>query len=236
MLPQLTGDQRIYRNYQTQLYFGDTWKMTPNLTLSYGLNYQMFSVPYETRGLESTETLTFNQYFGARAKQSAPALSGPTAVPIISYILGGKANNGPPIYQPQYNNFAPRFAFAYNPGFDKKTVFNGGAGLVYDRTIINAIQQIQDQDSYLFQQSDVHAFGHSGRSIQFHQDRPASRQEQRHLAQLPSSRLQRRSHRTLPFVNPAVALPAVGSVRSSNWVGVQCNYRSCPQDAVLNHL
>ena len=75
-------------------------------------------------------------------------------MPIISYILGGKANNGPPIYQPQYNNFAPRFAFAYNPGFDKRTVFNGGAGLVYDRTIINAIQQIQDADSYLFQQTE----------------------------------------------------------------------------------
>jgi Carboxypeptidase regulatory-like domain len=153
VLPQLTGDQRIYRNYQTQLYVGDTWKVTPSLTLSYGLNYQIFSVPYETRGLESTETLSFNDYFGARAKQSAAGLSGPAAVPLISYILGGKANNGPPIYQPQYNNFAPRFAFAYNPGFDKKTVFNGGAGIVYDRTIINAIQQIQDQDSYLFQQT-----------------------------------------------------------------------------------
>jgi hypothetical protein len=154
VLPQLTGDQRIYRNYQTQLYFGDTWKVTRNLTLSYGLNYQIFSVPYETRGLESTETMSFDQYFSARVAQSNAAKTGANAVPLISYILGGKANNGPPLYQPQYNNLAPRFAFAYNPGFDKKTVFNGGAGLVYDRTIINAIQQIQDVDSYLFQQTE----------------------------------------------------------------------------------
>ena len=139
-LPQLTGDQRIYRYYQTQLYAADTWKVTPSLTLSYGVNYQIFSVPYETRGLESTGARSpTTSTFGAH-KQSAAGLSGPTAVPLISYMLGGKANNGPPIYQPQYNNFAPRFAFAYNPGFDKKTVFNGGAGLVYDRTIINAVQ------------------------------------------------------------------------------------------------
>ena len=162
VLPQLTGDQRIYQNYQTQLYFADTWKATPELTLSYGVNYQLFSVPYETRGLESLEPLTFDQYFGARVAQSAAGQTGPTAVPLISYILGGKANNGPPLYQPQYKNFAPRFAFAYNPSFDRKTVFNGGIGLVYDRTIINAVQQIQDADSYLFQQTQSTSEGIAG--------------------------------------------------------------------------
>jgi hypothetical protein len=164
-LPFLTGDQRIYRNYQTQLYFGDTWKVTPDLTLSYGVNYQIFSVPYETRGLETTVNTTFNSYFAARAKQSAAGISGPNAVPLISYILAGKANNAPPIYQPQYNNFAPRLAFAYNPGFDKRTVFNGGAGIVYDRTIINAVQQIQDVNSYLFQQQATTVSGISGDPI-----------------------------------------------------------------------
>ena len=153
VLPQLSGDQRIYQNYQAQIYVADTWKVTSDLTLSYGLNYQIFSVPYETRGLESTETTTFNDYMTARVAQSAAGLTGPTAVPLISYVLGGKANNGPPLFQPQHKNFAPRFAFAWNPSFDKKTVFNGGAGLVYDRTIVNAIQQIQDADSYLFQQT-----------------------------------------------------------------------------------
>jgi len=152
-LTQLTGDQRYYRYYQTQLYATDTWKVTPSLTFSYGLNYQYFTVPYETRGLESTELLTFDQYFATRTAQSALAQTGPQAVPLISYLLGGKANGGPPLYQPEYKNLAPRVAFAYNPSFDKKTVFNGSVGIVYDRTIINAIQAIQDADSYLFQQT-----------------------------------------------------------------------------------
>ena len=46
---------RHYRYYQTQLYLGDTWKVNSSLTLSYGVNYQLFSVPYETQGLESIE-------------------------------------------------------------------------------------------------------------------------------------------------------------------------------------
>ena len=42
-----------------------------------------------------------------------------------------------------------------SPGTQASTrsVINGGAGLVYDRTVINAVQQIQDAYSYLFQQT-----------------------------------------------------------------------------------
>jgi hypothetical protein len=161
-LPQLTGDQRYYRYYQTQVYAADTWKVTRNLTLSYGVNYQLFSVPYETRGLESTVTTNFDKYFAARIAQSTASLTGPTAVPLIDYVLGGKANNGPPLYQPEHHLFAPRFGFAFNPSWDQKTVFNGSMGIVYDRTVINAIQFIQDADSYLFQQTLPTSLGISG--------------------------------------------------------------------------
>ena len=162
VLKQGSGDSRIYRYFQTQLYFGDTWKVNSNLTLSYGVNYQIFSVPYETRGLESTEPLTFDQYFSARVKQSAAGATGNDAVPLITYVLGGKANNGPALYKPSYKDIAPRFAFAYNPSWDRSTVFNGGAGIVYDRTIINAVQYQQDQSSYLFQQSLANPYGVAG--------------------------------------------------------------------------
>ena len=74
-------------------------------------------------------------------------------MPLISYVLGGKASHGPNLYNPEHHLFAPRFAFAYNPSFDRKTVFNGSAGIVYDRTVISAVQAIQDSYSYLFQQT-----------------------------------------------------------------------------------
>ncbi|MGB6744520.1 MAG: hypothetical protein WBE38_12820, partial [Terracidiphilus sp.] len=161
-LPQLTGDQRFYKYYQTQVYAQDTWKATPELTITYGVTYQLFSVPYETHGLESTEPFSFDKYFDARIAQSNAGETGPTAVPLIPYLLGGKANNGPPLYKPQHDLFAPHVGFAFNPGADRKTVINGGVGIVYDRTIINAVQAIQDTDSYLFQQSLPTSLGISG--------------------------------------------------------------------------
>ena len=161
VLPQLTGDQRFYRYYQTQLYAEDVWKALPSLTVSWGLNWQWFTVPYETRGLESVEPYTFQQYFQARVNQSDLGQTGPQAVPLISYVLGGKANGGPPLYQPEYRNIAPHVGIVWNPFFDKKSVFNAGGGIVYDRTVIFAIQALQDAYSYLFQQTNPTPLGNS---------------------------------------------------------------------------
>jgi hypothetical protein len=41
-------------------------------------------------------------------------------------------------------------AFAYNPSFAHHSVVNGGVGIVFDHTIVNAVQYQQDQYSYLF--------------------------------------------------------------------------------------
>ncbi len=63
VLPQPSSTVQDYRYYQTQPYVADTWKVTPHLTLSYGLNYQFFSVPYETHGLETVQNMGFDKYF-----------------------------------------------------------------------------------------------------------------------------------------------------------------------------
>jgi hypothetical protein len=153
VLQQPSSASRSYRYYQLQPYISDSWKVTPSLTLTFGLNYQYFTVPYETHGLETVQNMGFDQYFKARLEQSAAGVSGASAVPLITYTLGGPKNHGPSFYKSNPYNFAPRFAFAYNPGFDRNTVFNGGIGIVYDRTIINAVQYQQDQYSYLFAQN-----------------------------------------------------------------------------------
>jgi hypothetical protein len=161
-LPYATGDDRRYKYYQSLFYIADTWKATHDLTLSYGINYQIFSVPYETRGLESVENFTFNQYFGARMAQSVASASGASAVPFITYSLGGLVNHGPDLYAPSYNNVAPRFAFAYNPSFARKTVINGGVGVVFDRTVTTALLNWQDKSNYLFQSSSSYLNGVTG--------------------------------------------------------------------------
>jgi hypothetical protein len=155
-----TGANRNYRYFETEAYVGDTWKVNPRLTISYGLRYQLYSVPYETNGEESVEYFntpsgnasvqnsTYNAYVNARLAQTASGDTSNTGLPIYQVELGGKANHGPNLYGMAKKDFAPRIAFSYNP--QPGTVVDGGIGIVYDRTVINAINFLQDQISYLF--------------------------------------------------------------------------------------
>lgn len=158
-IPQGSGSHRSYKYDQVEFYGVDNWKMTPHLTLTFGLNYQYFQVPYETNGLETTQpTLknggyTFDQYVKARVAQSSAGVSGASAVPFLTYVLGGPKNHGPGLYNNDPLDFAPRVALAWNPGFDQSTVFSLGGGMVYDRTVVNAVMYQQDQFSYLFEQA-----------------------------------------------------------------------------------
>ena len=149
VIPQGQGTVRRYRYYETELYAGDTWKVTPKLTVNYGLRYMLYSVPYEENGAESVENYSFDQYFNARLQQSQAGASGDSSLPFITYRLGGKANNGPNLYAPSYKDFAPRLGFTFAP--TRQTVVRASAGLIFDRTVINAVNFIQDQSSQLFQ-------------------------------------------------------------------------------------
>jgi hypothetical protein len=153
-----TGTPRAYRFFETEAYFGDSWKLTRKLTLSYGVRYQLYSVPYEAHGDESVPTqIPLNSYINDRLTYDKTGNAGNVnnGLPFYSYVLGGKVNHGPNLYDPSYKDFAPRLGFAFSPYADGKTVIQGSAGIVYDRTVINAINFLQDQISYLFFNSNT---------------------------------------------------------------------------------
>ncbi len=165
-LPQGSGHHRQYRYYETETYLQDSWKTTSNLTLTYGLRYQYYSVPYEVNGLEALPNLDFNQVIGPRIANGQAGLTGcPGAScglvnPIITYSLGGKANHAPGLFHPDWHDFQPRFAFAYNPSSsgmlgrilgDRKTVIRGGASIIDDHTVLNALNFLQDQNTWILQ-------------------------------------------------------------------------------------
>ena len=172
-LPQGTGHRRSYRYYETEAYVQDSWKARSDLTLSYGLRYQFYTVPYETNGLEAVPSLDFNQIIQPRMANGAAGVSGLLTTPIVTYSLGGKVNHGAPLYHPDWHDFQPRLAFAYNPSMkgdgwlarllgDRKTVIRGGASIIDDHTAVGALNFLQDQNTWILQSAAAAVYATSG--------------------------------------------------------------------------
>jgi hypothetical protein len=131
------------------LYINDSWKIKPNLTLSYGLNYTLQMPPYEQNGAQDVLTnatgqiLTANQYFQST---QAAALNGQVYNPVLGFTPVRDISPGNKyVYRPFYGAFAPRVAVAWNPeakgGWlgkilgDKATVIRAGFGRFYSRSL-----------------------------------------------------------------------------------------------------
>jgi hypothetical protein len=162
-IAQGTGHTRNYRYYETELYAQDSWRMRSDLTMTYGLRWQYYSVPYEINGFQTAPTIDFATMYNQRAAAAASGISGDDAIPAVRYKFSGKANHAPGYYNPDWRDFAPRLSFAYNPSFtsgflgrmlgDRRTVIRTGAGIVHDHTILSAINFFNDQSSFVFGQN-----------------------------------------------------------------------------------
>ena len=166
--PQGTGLDLNYRYYETEVYLSDSWKLTPDLTITYGLRYQNYTVPYETHGEQAitnlnnngiTSSFSWDTYWKDRETQSATGTTGNSSLPLLQFIYGGKVNNQAGYFHPDNKNFAPRFAIAYSPSYDKKSVFSLGGGVIYDHSLINALQFQQLQTSYVFEATNTSDYG-----------------------------------------------------------------------------
>ncbi len=134
----------IVRNYISQSpeeYVQDTFKVARNLTITAGLRYSTFGVPYEANGVEVVPQTPLSQYFADRVgaqMYGIPNYALSTA--FITYKVGGPVNNGPGYYPTDKNDWAPRIGVAYSPKNDtwlekimgKGSAIRAGAGMVYD--------------------------------------------------------------------------------------------------------
>ena len=134
--------QRSFGTKEYEFYVQDTWKARRDLTITAGLRYGIYQVPYERNGVQVVPTTGLDVYFAERIGASLTGDSGaaqPNAS--LTYALAGPANGGKGWYQKDTNNFAPRFSFAYAPVsdtfwgalFGKGSVLRGGASMLYDR-------------------------------------------------------------------------------------------------------
>lgn len=130
---------RDFKDNGPEFYAQDIWKVKPNLTLTYGVRYSIYGVPYEANGVEVVPTTSLNAYFAQRqgaAATGTPDYSEPNAY--ITYETGGPVNHGPGYYPTDYLNFAPRFGVAYTPKgtlekfLGKGSALRAGYSILYD--------------------------------------------------------------------------------------------------------
>src|ERR1700674_1680584 len=138
-----------------EFYGQDTWRMKPNLTLTYGLRWSFFPAPWETNGFQSSTTFGLGTQFAQNVKNMNQGI-GYGAMPSISFSPSGPANNGAGFYPLEKTDWSPRISIAYSPRFgsgplktlfgdNDKTVIRAGFSRVYDRAgfaLINSFDQI----------------------------------------------------------------------------------------------
>ncbi len=105
------------RDFRTQEYDGyvqDSWKLTPHLTVSYGLRYTLSRPVYEKNGFEVKTDIPLSDFFELR-KQGA--IKGQPYNTPVGLRLSGPANKATPLYNWDKNNFQPRIAVAWSPSY-----------------------------------------------------------------------------------------------------------------------
>ena len=123
MRQQTPNDLRMY-----QWFFGayaqDTWKLTPRLTLNYGVRWE----PFFPMNIKNNEVYTFSldrYYAGTVSKVWTNAPPG-------FYYPGDPGFSGQSGINGRWANFQPRIGVAFDPFGDGKTSIRAGAGIAYD--------------------------------------------------------------------------------------------------------
>ncbi len=100
------------RYWETAYFFSDKIRFSQNFTLTAGIRYELNTVPTDGGQIEKT----FNS-------------SDVQAIPALKDFLAGRTK----IFQKDNNNFAPYFAFAWDPTRSGKMAIRGGYGIYYDQ-------------------------------------------------------------------------------------------------------
>ena len=103
--------QRDYRQNSFDWWVHDTFQISSRLSLNFGVRYTYQGPLYDTR-----DSIT-------------------NFIPGTGFVVPGKDVDT--LYPKDWNNFAPRFGFAYTLDKAAKTVVRGGYGLFYDVPAIN---------------------------------------------------------------------------------------------------
>jgi hypothetical protein len=143
LLPANSPISRRFAQNSYEPYIQDIWKVRPNLTLTMGLRYSLFSPIWETNGLQVCPSPSLGQWFDARAASGANGVPSSGDTP-LQVDWCGAANHKSGYWNWDYKNLGPHVAFAWAPnksegfwsrllGSGNHSSIRGGFGIVYDR-------------------------------------------------------------------------------------------------------
>ena len=130
--PQPVGSPvaREIASDEYEWYIQDAWQLRPNLTITAGLRYSLYSPPYEVNGLQVAPSTSMGAWFDQRVQNMNNGIPS-NASPLVQFDLAGPKNDRPGFYAWDKNNFAPRVAVAWTP--KERLVVRGGYSKVFDR-------------------------------------------------------------------------------------------------------
>ena len=115
---QTAPQVRNYRQNQFAIYAGDTWRISPRLTLNYGLRWDYYGPVGEKDGLvllpEVPQGSNINQVLAGNATVN---------------FAGGNSQRG--LYNGYWKAFAPNIGLAWDPFGDGKTAVRAGFSINY---------------------------------------------------------------------------------------------------------
>ena len=149
----LASNIRAWRNWATGLFINDDFKVSPRLTLTLGLRYDLYTRHTEKYG-QATELILptgSNLTTRLRADNCYLDVSGATGFDGNPCNGGFRATSGA-LTTGDHNNFSPRMGFAWDIFGNGKTSLRGGFGVSYNGEVYNPLSNSRwDPPFYSFE-------------------------------------------------------------------------------------
>jgi Carboxypeptidase regulatory-like domain len=139
---RLTEGSPFVRNFgmhEWDNFLQDTWRLKPNLNVTYGVDYSLQTPPYERNGVQ----VNWVEDLGQRWLEMRNTVKTIDKFASFAVQVSGRANGKPDFYKMDTNNWAPRLSVAWSPGLENgifgflgrggQIVVRGGYALTYDR-------------------------------------------------------------------------------------------------------
>ena len=130
---QGSGQVEYVRNTGLYLFAQDSWKIKPNLTLNYGLRWELTTPLADVA--QHVQTFRPGQMSTVYPCANTAATGGATdcsSQDAVGLVVPGDAGIPPGMTQTYYKAFAPRIGIAWSPGNSGKTSIRAGWGLFYN--------------------------------------------------------------------------------------------------------